>query len=164
MLRFRRVLVPHDLSTHADRALRVAADLVGRTGEVLIVHAVVPVVPIADMAPGSGFYVPVDELVTMARHQLERVVQRVVGRRGPRTTIKVEIGDPYGRIVANARGMDAIVMPTVGRTGISHLVIGSVAEKVVRHSPVPVLTLRPEAARRGARRGAKTRRSASRRR
>jgi nucleotide-binding universal stress UspA family protein len=50
--------------------------------------------------------------------------------------------------------MDAVVMSTAGRTGLAHLVIGSVAEKVVRHSPIPVVTLR---ARRG-RRAAKARR------
>ena len=43
---------------------------------------------------------------------------------------------------AAARGADAIVMATEGRTGLTHLLIGSVAEKVVRHAPVPVLVLR----------------------
>jgi nucleotide-binding universal stress UspA family protein len=51
--------------------------------------------------------------------------------------------------------MDVIVMATTGRTGLSHLLIGSVAEKVVRHSPVPVLTLRPEAVRRAVKLGAR---------
>jgi nucleotide-binding universal stress UspA family protein len=65
---------------------------------------------------------------------------------------KIMVGDPYQRIIEAARGMDAIVMSTAGRTGLSHLLIGSVAEKVVRHSPIPVVTLRA-----GARK-AKTRR------
>jgi nucleotide-binding universal stress UspA family protein len=55
-----------------------------------------------------------------------------------------------------ARGADLIVMSTMGRTGLSHLLVGSVAEKVVRHAPVPVLTLRPAGARK-ARRGASRR-------
>jgi nucleotide-binding universal stress UspA family protein len=144
-MRFHRLLVPHDFSPHADRALKFAAGLAGSTGELVVLHAVVPIVPTADFGPGVGFEVPIGELVAGARQGLARVVDRVVGRRGPTTTIKVEVGDPYGRIVANTRGMDAIVMSTMGRTGLAHLVIGSVAEKVVRHSPIPVLTLRPRA-------------------
>ena len=54
---------------------------------------------------------------------------------------------------------------TLGRTGLAHLVIGSVAEKIVRHSPVPVLTLRPSAIRSALRRSGaaskKTKRSAA---
>lgn len=158
MLRLRRLLVPHDFSAHADRALGYAAALAGPTGELCVLHAVVPIIPVADFAPGAGLAMPTDELVAGTRRALERVVRRVVGRR-PRTGIRVEVGDPYGRIMANARGMDAIVMSTLGRTGLGHLVIGSVAEKVVRHSPIPVLTLRPEAGR-----GRRTRRHPTRRR
>jgi nucleotide-binding universal stress UspA family protein len=131
--------------------LRFAAALAGPTGELLVLHAVMPIAPIADFGPGAGFDIPIDELVSSARQGLARVVARASGRRGPKMTTKVDVGDPYGRIMANARGMDAIVMSTMGRTGLSHLVIGSVAEKVVRHSPIPVLTLRPEAARRATR-------------
>ena len=151
MMKFRRLLVPHDFSGHADRALKVAAALAGSTGELLVLHAVTPIVPITSFGVGPGFDIPFHELVGSARHGLARVVARLIGRRGPKTTIKVEVGDPYSRIMANARGMDAIVMSTMGRAGLSHLVIGSVAEKVVRHSPIPVLTLRPDVARRATR-------------
>jgi nucleotide-binding universal stress UspA family protein len=150
MIRFRRLLVPHDLSTHADRALKVAADLVGPAGELLVLHAVAPIVPAADLSGAPGFYIPIDELVQGARDHLDRVVGRVLRGRGPKTRIAVTVGDPYASIMERTRGMDAIVMSTVGRTGLAHLVIGSVAEKIVRHSPIPVLTLRPSAARRMA--------------
>jgi nucleotide-binding universal stress UspA family protein len=147
-MRFHRLLVPHDFSSHADRALRVAAGLAGQRGELLLLHVVMPFAATTDFDPGMGFQVPIDELVVGARKGLARVIRRVVGRRHPKARIKVEIGDPYDRIVANTRGMDAVVMSTMGRTGLSHLVSGSVAEKVVRHSPIPVLTLRPAASRR----------------
>jgi nucleotide-binding universal stress UspA family protein len=72
----------------------------------------------------------------------------VIGSRGPKTTIKVVVGDPYRSIMDNAPNRDAIVMSTRGRTGLAHLLIGSVAEKTVRHSAIPVLTLRARTGRR----------------
>jgi nucleotide-binding universal stress UspA family protein len=59
------------------------------------------------------------------------------------------VGPPAGCILEAARKADAIVMGTLGRTGLPHLLIGSVAERVVRHAPVPVLTVRAPARRRG---------------
>ena len=57
-------------------------------------------------------------------------------------------GDPAERVLETARGLaaDLIVMGTHGRKGLSRLVLGSVAERVVRESPVPVLTVRATAA------------------
>jgi nucleotide-binding universal stress UspA family protein len=54
----------------------------------------------------------------------------------------VVLGEPVQVILDRARGADSIVMATMGRTGLGRLLIGSVAERVVRHSPVPVLSLR----------------------
>jgi nucleotide-binding universal stress UspA family protein len=148
---FRRILVPHDFSPHADRALRVAARLAGPKGTLVLLHAIAPYVPIGDM-PVSGLapYVSPEELAHGARRRLERSAARLRARGHAKVRVEVAIGDPYRCIVAASRGMDAIVMSTAGRTGLSHLVIGSVAEKVVRHSPVPVLTLRPRVAARAA--------------
>jgi nucleotide-binding universal stress UspA family protein len=58
--------------------------------------------------------------------------------------VQVAIGDPADAIVRIAQeiGADLIVMGTHGRTGLQHVFLGSVAEKVVRHSPCPVLTVR----------------------
>jgi universal stress protein A len=57
----------------------------------------------------------------------------------------VELGVPYQRILETAKveQVDLIVMATHGRAGFGHLVIGSVAERVVRLAPCPVLTIRP---------------------
>jgi nucleotide-binding universal stress UspA family protein len=154
MNRFRRILVPHDFSPHATKALEFALDLAQSDGRVFVLHVVVPFVPVS-AAPGVGVatYVSTAELVTGARRELDRTVAKTCGkRRGPVVDAKIMVGDPYQRIIEAARGMDAIVMSTAGRTGLSHLLIGSVAEKVVRHSPIPVVTLRA-----GARK-AKTRR------
>jgi universal stress protein A len=59
----------------------------------------------------------------------------------------VDIGVPYQRILetAKAEPVDLIVRATHGRTGLSHLVLGSIAERVARLAPCPVLTIRPPA-------------------
>jgi len=152
MTKFRRILVPHDFSPHATSALRTAARLVEPGGRLYVLHVVVPFTPVTDVMPaGIGAYISPDELVTGAKRQLARAVAKALpANLAARVDSKVEIGDPYQRIMHAARGMDAIVMSTAGRTGLAHLLIGSVTEKVVRHSPVPVLTLRPEAARKAA--------------
>jgi nucleotide-binding universal stress UspA family protein len=57
----------------------------------------------------------------------------------------IAVGTPYRTIVetAEAEQVDLIVMATAGRTGLSHLVMGSIAERVVRTASCPVLTIRP---------------------
>jgi nucleotide-binding universal stress UspA family protein len=130
---FGKVLVPHDFSDHADRALRLAANLVGAHGKLIVLH-VVP--EFLNVAAQEG-------IVKRAREQLEAVVARGVPK-GLEVDARVKIGDPYRSISEVAREADSIVMCTRGMTGLRHLVIGSVAEKVVRHAPVPVLTFRPE--------------------
>lgn len=147
MTTFRRILVPHDFSDHATRALEFATQLLGPGGRIVALHVVVPFVPVTDIpAAGIAGYVTPGELLSGAKRQLDRTIAKALPPKlAARVDTKVVIGDPYQRIVAAARGVDAIVMSTAGRTGLSHLVIGSVAEKVVRHSPVPVVTLRAAA-------------------
>jgi nucleotide-binding universal stress UspA family protein len=154
MVRFRRILVPHDFSDPATKSLQFALALLPANGRILVLHVVVPFTPLTDIpAAGVATYISPGELVTGAKRQLDRLVAKTCGRRRSRVETKVVIGDPYQRIVAAARGMDAIVMATAGRTGLSHLLIGSVAEKIVRHSPIPVVTVRA-----GGGRKARTRR------
>jgi len=68
------------------------------------------------------------------------------GSKPPRREVRV--GETYQRIVeyAEQEGIDLIVMGTHGRTGVSRLLMGSVAENVVRHAPCPVLLARAQAA------------------
>jgi nucleotide-binding universal stress UspA family protein len=149
MTPFRRILVPHDFSPSAEEALELAARLIPADGRLLVLHVIVPVVPVTDLPVDAGGYIAPQDLVAATKHQLDRAIAKTTrGKPTRRIETKVVVGDPYQRIVAAARGMDAIVMSTAGRTGLSHLLIGSVAEKVVRHSPIPVLTLRHKATRR----------------
>ena len=137
---FRHILVPHDFSPQATVALRAAARLAKQHGgKLTVLHVVVPFylpadVPLDMTAPG--------DLIPKQRSHLERLVTKTMGNDGPPVTVRVEIGDASQRILDAARRADSVVMATSGRTGLAHFLIGSVAEKVVRHATVPVLTLR----------------------
>lgn len=157
MTPFNRILVPHDFSEPATGALRFAAQIVPRDGRLLVLHVIVPFVPVTDVPPtGLGSYIAPGELVAGAQKQLERIVAKALPRnQAARAESKVVIGDPYQRIMAASRGMDGIVMSTAGRTGLSHLLIGSVTEKVVRHSLIPVITMRGKSARKDTKRKAR---------
>jgi len=157
---FRRILVPHDFSDAAAHAFRVAAQLARQhRGRLAVLHVVTPYQPVTELPEVIG-WIPDAEMVSATKRSLDEIVRRELrGRGAPRVRVDVLLGDPATRIVAAASDADCIVMATEGRTGLSHLLIGSVAEKVVRHSPVPVLTVRPLArrARRPAARRSRTR-------
>ena len=155
---FRKVLVPYDFSKPATQALRAASDLAAaERGRLLVLHAIPPVYPVA-VGPGAPAWipttVPTPEMLAEERRRLETAVRRAIGgRKAPRVECRIVIADPFQAIVDAARGATSIVMSTLGRTGLAHLLMGSVAEKVVRHAPVPVLTVRPKALRTRRRRG-----------
>lgn len=142
---FRRILVPHDLSAPAARALAVAAGVARATGGRLVVlHAIVPASGLAEY-PGVEERVDAaaGDVIAAVRRHLAALVARTLGRRRPPAVeCRVVLGDPFQCIMEAARDADSIVLATHGRSGLPHLLIGSVAEKVVRHAPVPVLTVR----------------------
>ncbi len=152
---FRVILVPHDFSPDATRALKLAAELAtAHKGRLLVLHTLAssyPAMGITTPPDAVGWLpllVPPAELVAGTRRHLAGLVDLTVPkRRRLRIECRVAVGDPFQRIVEAARGATVIVMATLGRTGLAHLLIGSVAEKVVRHSPIPVLTIHPPAAR-----------------
>jgi nucleotide-binding universal stress UspA family protein len=138
---FKRILVPHDFSSEADQALRVAGQLAGGSGTVTALHVIEPYYGPTDMTFAT-MVPPPESLVPEQRRELEGRVRKILGAAARRATVRVRVGDPGREIVRAAGKADSVVMATMGRTGISHLLIGSVAERVVRMSPVPVLTLR----------------------
>jgi nucleotide-binding universal stress UspA family protein len=147
---FRNILVPHDFSPQATTALRTAAQLAKHHGgRLTVLHLLVPFYLPADVP--FGMPLPGD-LIPEHRRQLERLVGKTLGRDGPPVTVRVHIGDASQGILRESRGHDCIVMATSGRTGLAHLLIGSVAERVVRHATIPVLTLRVPARKRSPRR------------
>jgi nucleotide-binding universal stress UspA family protein len=140
------ILVPVDFSPHAEHALDMAVDLAAKLGTrtIHLIHVHHPP-PMPTPLPGSGpSHQEVEErLLEDAASALEALSKRV-----ERASIGVEravyVGSPAEIICAQAaaRGADLLVMGTRGRTGLRHVLLGSVAERTVAHSPCPVLTVR----------------------
>jgi nucleotide-binding universal stress UspA family protein len=147
MIDLRRILVPTDFSKHSDNALRYAAAFAEKFGsELYLLHVVQDLalfVPEAVLAAAALPAAPVEQFRVAARAALQRVVD---GLQLPGLTIHPEVaeGVPFDAIIrlARQRDVDLIVMGTHGHTGLAHLLMGSVAEKVVRKAPCPVLTVR----------------------
>jgi nucleotide-binding universal stress UspA family protein len=141
-----RILVPVDFSTHSERAVRYAATLAGRVGaSVELLHVVEDFFSIPAY---SEVFVPnmpdlVQTMVNDAAQRLDLLKEGMFPH-GADVTTYVFVGRPSAAIVdyAGTGGFDLIVMGTHGRTGLTHLLMGSVAERVVRMAPCAVLTLR----------------------
>jgi universal stress protein A len=86
----------------------------------------------------------VDDLERQARLDLAHLLPKADSAK-VEVMCLIAVGTPYYKIVevAEAEKVDLVVMATHGRTGLGHLLLGSVAEKVVRTAPCPVLTIRP---------------------
>ncbi len=144
MLEFKRILSPVDFSETSTHAFDYAVALAERLGaELQVLH--VYQMP-AYLMPEGIYEIPVDidtGLVEKLRTQLNTFVDRRVADK-VRTTKTVAEGVPYIEIVrqANELKADLVVIGTHGRTGVAHLLMGSVAERVVRTCDVPVMTIR----------------------
>ena len=141
----RRILVPVDFSDTARKALQYAVPFgTAFDAEVMLLHVIQPYsVPVE-----LGFLPPewVDSqqnFVTAAREELDKLCAREIGPRA-RSQAQVREGLPWQEIIAVAQETraDLIILATHGRTGLSHVLLGSVAERVIRHAPCPVLVVR----------------------
>ena len=137
---FQRILVPTDFSAPSMKALHYAKALAG--GAIQLLHVAEPLAGLVGVEPGPG--IPSDdETVANLVAELEKIAegQRVANLP---ITSTVRLGQPAVEIVelAAAWPADLLVLSTHGRTGLRHLLLGSVAEKVLRHTTCPVLVLR----------------------
>jgi nucleotide-binding universal stress UspA family protein len=139
MIPIKTILHPTDFSKPSEHALRFACALArDYQARLVLLHVVEPPVYYGE----PGMIVPLsDEFYDHLKERLEHLVSADCGV--PFTTMLVE-GNASKEIlrVASERACDLIVLGTHGRTGLSRVLLGSVAEVVTRHSRVPVLTLR----------------------
>jgi nucleotide-binding universal stress UspA family protein len=148
VLSINRILVPTDFSKHAEPALTYAAEMAEKFGaELILLHVVQDLtmtLPDAVM-PAPPPVPPIDELTAQARTNLEHLVRdRKLEGFTPR--LAVTVGDPADAIVhtAEQEKADLLVITTHGRTGLAHLLLGSVAEHIIRRAKCPVLTVRSQ--------------------
>ena len=147
----KRIVVPLDFSFSSLKALEFAADLAKPFAAELIVlfvvESVLYVVPNYGGVPGAALQqMAIEQRRTSERHMAR--IERRYARKGVRLRSIIQTGVPAQTIVELAKHMNAdlIVMATHGRTGVSRLLMGSVAERVVRTTTCPVLTLHGGAA------------------
>lgn len=146
---YSRILVAVDGSEPSTRALREAVRLAADQ------HAVLGVAHVIDlgvaMAPWAQVpFVTYDTMEAALRESGTRILDAAVAEARPAdieaesVMLETDVDDPAGEIVAQAErwGADLIVMGTHGRHGLAHLILGSVAEGVVRGASVPVLLVR----------------------
>ncbi len=143
-LRLRRVLFPTDFSEYSLKGLPYAVSLCREFGATLVLASVaeMPLI-LPELMPEVSDGIDSDQ-VAFATKNLEAMAQDLPS---VESEVIVRSGHPPHEIVevAAETNVDLIVIPTHGRSGILHAFLGSVAEKVTRMAPCPVLTLRPDA-------------------
>jgi nucleotide-binding universal stress UspA family protein len=142
---FKKILVPTDFSNCSSQAMRTAVDLAQRyEAELCLVNVYEPI----DYALPTGYplFLPgqLESLLAEHEKQLNKAVREAEAAGATRVQSKQLKGIAATELVdyAEQGGFDLIVMGTHGRTGLSHALLGSVAERVVRRATCPVLTIR----------------------
>jgi nucleotide-binding universal stress UspA family protein len=139
-----RFLVPVDFSENANQAVKYAIDLASKLGARMTLLHVIQLRPL-----GSGDmcvtvpYTYMQDLEADITSRMQTYLARVTAA-GLEGEMAVVHGVPFQEILetAKAQQIDLIIMGTQGRTGLQHVLMGSVAEKVVRLAPCPVLVVR----------------------
>ena len=142
LCRFHRILVPTDFSEASRQAVRYATAFAQPCGsEVTLVHVIEPA-----PYPEFGYaHIPAKEagLKRAASEKLDAESQELA-RAGVKASAVIRTGSAFHEIAEQAREQtnDLIVIATHGRGAIAHALLGSTAERVVRHAPCPVLVVR----------------------
>jgi len=134
------ILVATDFSSGSDGALEQAIQMAKMmSAQIALVHVIEPAVEFPMGAAYSdmdgGYYASVDLALSARAAKIEKA--------GPRCMTKILEGPVASEITrwAQQLGASLIILGTHGRTGLSHVLLGSVAEKIVRHAACPVLTV-----------------------
>ena len=136
---FKHILLPTDFSEGAELATNIAVDMAATSGATItLFHAYsLPVLMYAD-----GITFPVSEIGSSSAADALQAALTRLRQRWPNCDALLVCGVPWQQILMaiETSGADMVVMGTHGRRGLPRAILGSVAEKVVRLSPVPVLT------------------------
>ncbi len=145
---FERILVPIDGSAQSRAAAEKGVELAAEHGAAVHVLYVVEPVPLGGFSAGpepasAGHGEVLDEQKREAQNAIDAIVD-LCAEHGVEAIEAIEYGRPVEEIMAyvESEGIDAIAMGTHGRSGAERVLIGSVTEKIVRKSPVPVVTIR----------------------
>lgn len=144
MLPFKKILCPTDLSDPSYEGLKAAAETAQHfSAELLLVHVVAPIPAIAipDAPSTMGIPLQIQELVQTAQKELSILINTRTRGIRVKPVVVEGIAAPQILRIAEENRVDLIVMSTHGQTGWRHLVFGSVAERVVREAPCPVLVI-----------------------
>lgn len=139
------ILVPTDFSEYSDKAFAWALEMAEKWGAKLELLHIVPTPNYPPMMIADGGFNPADfegSLRADAEKQVKEIVNRV-DKPGISIETKVLVGSAFHDIckIAEQDQSDMIVMGSHGRTGLKHVLLGSVAERVVRHAHCPVLVV-----------------------
>ncbi len=143
MANFEKILVPVDFSAYSAEAVRLAADLAQQYhGSITLVHVYDPL-PYA-LPPEYDMFTSEQEARLTREFEKRLAVAKGAAESAGAQRVEARLlhGLPSAAILDAARSgqFDLIVMGTRGRTGIKHALLGSVAERVLRNAPCPVLT------------------------
>jgi universal stress protein A len=146
MIKLQHILHPTDFSDNSTQALKYACSLAIQYSADLHLINVVP--DAGWLLPSMEVAFPEDYSEKQKQYAIEELAvlpDRVLNHTGSIIRNVCE-GHPYVEIIryAHTNAIDMIVMGTHGYTGLTHMVMGSVAENVVRRSPCPVLTIHPD--------------------
>lgn len=147
MIKFRRILFPTDFSQNAAAAGEYARSLAEQNSSEL--HVLHVINEVDYFIPTMGEFVAPPNLdINSLRDAAQKGLDQAIDPawvKTHRVIPEIRFGAPFLEIIRHAkeRSIDLIVMSTHGRTGLSHLLMGSVAENVVRKAPCPVLTVHP---------------------
>ena len=146
MADFRKILVPTDFSPDSMRAVDYAAELASVLGsEVVVTHVVSA--PQYPFGFGDGSLPAIcEELTDAVRQHLDKIVAELAAK-GVRARSELRDGHVFEQLTAVVveEEPSLIVLSTHGYSGFKHMMLGSIAEKVVRSGPCPVLVVPPEA-------------------
>lgn len=146
-IRLQRILLPTDFSDYSATATKYACELATRfDAEIHLVHTLETHL---SSTPGFTMGMALPTYINESKAAAEKSLAGVLDPKwsiGRKVIQAVVEGSPKVEIIRYARkqDIDLIVLSTHGRTGLIHVLMGSVAETVVRTAPCPVLTVRPE--------------------